>query len=190
MPKTKKKDTSRNMPKIVIYGIQDLSGNLVYVGKTKNFQNRSQNYLYPSGCHNSALKNWLLSNRWEFIILEENPIDLDIAEKLYINKHKSTLFNMVNGGEQNWRHHTRMPWMARIGVKCPSDMLLHFLLNRGSKHYKKVKYDVFELRNKMSIKERINYELSLAMDCDYGQFAKNISLWLSYTEERILGVLQ
>jgi excinuclease UvrABC nuclease subunit len=127
----KKKRTSKGSGS-VIYGIADDSGRIVYVGKTLNFQNRSRIYLSGQS-HNVALNEWMKSNDWHFEVLETNPIDINVAEKMYISKYKDQIFNMVNGGEQSWRHHDRTPWMAKTGILCPSDMLLKYLRNRKAK---------------------------------------------------------
>jgi len=103
----------------VVYAIADGNDKIIYIGKTKNFNKRKENYVHPSSCHNVALKEWLLNNVWHFIILEYNPVDINLSEKKYIQEYSETLFNMVHGGDQNWRHHDRLPWMASNWHQVP-----------------------------------------------------------------------
>ena len=169
--------------KNIIYGIADKNNTIVYVGKTKHFDKRKLCYTNANSCHNVLLKEWLEGNEWHFIILEENPTDINESEKYFIKKYKETLFNMVSGGDQNWRSHKRDPWMAKTGVLCPSGLCLRYLNNRGN--YKTIKNEITAMRDKMSTKERVIYEVTLAKNL-YDSFTKEIELWLSYTEQRLL----
>lgn len=171
-----------------IYAICDTNDIPIYVGKSKNLRKRIEPYLYPESCHNSLLRAFLLSNDLIVKVLEYNPQDINTAEKFWIKKHKKTLLNLVGGGDQNWRHHTRKPWMANQSIKCPSDMLLRYLKNRERKGYNDIKKDIDEKRNSMDTKGRATYEVMLAKT-NYSRFAKPIEKWLSYTETRLIEAL-
>ncbi len=171
-----------------IYAILDVNDIPVYVGKSKNLRKRIDVYFYPNSCHNSLLRDFLLSNDLVIKVLEYNPPNLNAAEKFWIKKHKKTLLNLVGGGDQNWRHHTRKPWMANQSVKCPSDMLLRHLKNRKLKGYEGIKKDIDKIRGAMNTKERATYEVMLAKN-NYPAFMKPIEKWLNYTEDRLVEAL-
>jgi len=177
----------------VIYGIvgdEDLE--IVYIGKTTNFYKRFENYLYYKP-KNSALAEWMSKNGWHIIILESNPPDMNYSEKTWIKKLKPQLFNMVDGGDQNWRHHDRKPWMAGRNIKCPSDSLLLLLQNRCREKYLRSFPVIKRLRDNMTLKNRVMFEVNLAMDFyewGGGSIRKSFDRWLSYTKGRLIECLE
>jgi len=176
----------------VIYGIIGLdSRKIVYVGKTKNFGQRFESYRYSP--HNAPLAKWMGENEWGLEVLEADPDDLSRAEKLWIGKFNlNDIFNMVGGGDQVWRNHSRTPWMARTGILCPSDLLLRRLSNHKYLRYEKVKKWIIPFREKLPETQRVLYEISLAKEHYYMNpgLRRLIERWLSYTEDRMIKCLQ
>jgi hypothetical protein len=186
MGNTQIKKSVMNINEPVIYAICDeITDNVVYIGQTKNPKKRANNYLYPNSCHNVGLKKWLTTNGWYFKILEKNPPDLNGAEKKWIAEYKESLLNLNHGGEWNWREHNRLPWMAGKMVLCPSDLLLTTLRNHKYPNYSKIKEDLTNIRKTMTVKERVVFEVGLAMDW-YDTRKELIDKWLSYTQERLV----
>ena len=181
-----KRKAKINIDTPVIYAIcDDITGKIVYIGQTKTPRKRSENYLYPNSCKNIELRRWLKLNKWHFRVLEKNPENLGESEKKWIAKHKGTLFNLNYGGDQNWRVHDRLPWMAGKMVLCPSDLLLINLKNRRYPRYTTVKKEISEIIKSMTVKERALFEVNLAMDF-YEVHRKSIDKWLWYTRERLV----
>ena len=173
----------------LVYGIRDgRTRQIVYVGKTINLAKRLNSYRYPSQCHNRALAQWLRENMdfAQCVILEDRPANITEAEKRWIARYRDQLFNLTDGSEANWRHESK-PWMGRTGVKCPSAIIISRLISR--KHHADVIAEVKRLRRAMSMKERCLFEVGLAME-HYGRYRKEIELWLSYTEGKLLATLE
>lgn len=109
--------------------------NVVYVGQTNYLSSRM--YCHRKFTQNEPLAEWMAKTEWEYSILEDEPENINEAERKWINHYGlKNLFNMVHGGEQNWRHHDRKPWMAKQNIRCPSDIVLIFLLNRNKTIYR------------------------------------------------------
>ena len=175
-----------------IYGIRAVgTDTVVYVGKSINFKARIESHRYSQ--KNAVLSEWMAGHEWEAVILEANPEDMNTAEKTWI-KHfgKKRLFNMVDGGDQNWRHHARKPWMAGQNIHCPSDIMLTFLFNRNKKMYGRAKAAVSQAITGMDDKARVEFEVGVAMDFYHfggGSIGEQIERWLSFTEPKILSAL-
>ena len=184
---------SREIKNPVIYGICGVKGNkIIYVGQTKNLYRRLEHYLYKP--HNKALVEWMKNNKWGLAILEENPQDINKSEIAWIKKlGMQNLFNMVGGGDQNWRHHDRKPWMAKQGIKCPSDMIILFLINRNLTARERIKKKFGAIRAKMTDTQRTLFEVAVAKDFyNYtdGTMGRKIDEWLSFSEDRIIKCLK
>lgn len=68
------------------------------------------------------------------------------------------LFNLVRGGDQNWRTHRRKPWMAKTGIRCPSDAAIRITgKDSRTREYK-------EWRAALSDRDRCLHEIQVAHD--------------------------
>ncbi len=168
----------------VVYGIfNGDTGEMVYVGQTVNISKRLEAYKFAP--HSEVLRSWLASHRWHMEILEHNPPDLTAAEVAWIKKHKATLLNLFYGDSSVWLSRERKPWMGGRGIKCPSDIMLAFLRNRKSKHYKELFCFLAGARKSMSDKDRIAYEIGIASDFISWGVGPSIERWLSQTSDRM-----
>lgn len=169
----------------VIYGIYGYdSGDIVYVGQTQNILKRMSAYIYVQ--HNAPLADWMSTNRWSYTILDFNPKSINDSERKWIVFLKDQLFNMTNGDEKNWKFHKRLPWSGGRGVKCPSELLMFFLKNRGHADYKKLNSDISGKRDRMTIKQRCLYELELCKEHYHSMMTNKFELWLSQTESKLV----
>ena len=175
----------------VVYGIgSKQTGEIVYVGKSIHPQRRFEAYRSSTGCHNKLLSEWLLNHKNDVFVevLHIGAEGMDAAETLQIKKLGKRLFNVMSGGEQSWRNHVTKPWMAGIGVHCPSSLALKM---RG----KEIDCDfVRSLRDGMTVVDRIKFEVSIAMDMmALGPLHKvrpYVSKWLDRCEERMIAALE
>jgi hypothetical protein len=183
---------ARKIQSPIVYGLVDPGdGRVVYVGKTINPANRLQIYTSPSMCHNKMLGEWLADNHgmWRVAILESDPADLNAAERRHIRMRRSSLLNLMGGGDDMWKAHSSQPWMAGPGKKCPSDLLLTFMKRNDG--CPSVRGSIKEARVSMSILERCKYEIALAMWIDQEMYGlmPSVSKWLENTNEKILPIL-
>ena len=111
----------------IVYGIVSMSGgDPVYIGMTTCPAKRMDNYRNITRCKNKRLADWLSENEAGFIVLYEGH-EYKAKEAELIAENASDLFNLVRGGDQNWRVHRRKPWMAKTGVRCPSDAAVRII---------------------------------------------------------------
>lgn len=183
---------ARKIKEPIVYGLTDpADGRIVYVGKTKNPRNRLSQYTSPSTCHNAMLAEWLAENqgRCGIAVLERNPADLNAAERQHIRMLRHQTFNLIAGGDEMWRAHVSQPWMAGPGKKCPSDILLSMLKRNGGDP--KIGKQVRELRDRMTHRERCDYEVSLAMwaEQEMPSLMRPIRAWLVNTSGKILPLI-
>lgn len=89
----------------IIYGLVD--GNtmeLRYVGQTIHPANRRREYKSARRNYNLHLSNWLRATRWNTIVLERDPSDLDEAEQRWIRLAReggARLINIEDGGKSS-----------------------------------------------------------------------------------------
>lgn len=173
-----------------IYGIHAKGdpNNIVYVGQTNYLSSRM--YCHRKHTQNEPLSEWMSKTEWTYSVIEDEPQDINEAEKKWIKHYGlKNLFNMVHGGEQNWRHHDRKPWMAKNNINCPSSIVLLFLRNRCKGRYFRLNGTVSAVIKNMNDKERVFFEIGLAKDF-YKRWPVEIEKWLSYTEERLITALE
>lgn len=171
----------------VIYGLhEDGSDEIVYVGQTRSARRRFYAYRYPAKCHNSQLAAWLSRVNARVALLERNPENLNGAEQRHISSLRPK-FNLAHGGEQAWRNHESLPWMAGQDTKCPSDVALTWLHNRA--HRSTQVEQVKRLRAEMSPLRRVLFELGVCEDL-WERHRKQMEAWLDRTAGRLAVVLR
>lgn len=176
----------KKLSETMIYAIcEKETRTIVYVGKTTNIKNRIQCYLYPNSCKNVELREWLKMKEWVLETLEVNPSDLSLAEISWIKTCKGNLFNLDHGGDQNWREHNRLPWMASKGIKCPSDIIINRLRTRNKESFEEFR----NYRRTLSVFDRCLFEVSLARE-HYPVCGPLIDKWLYYTKDRLINCLE
>lgn len=180
----------------IVYGLLDCRDSVVvYIGKTKNPKKRFEIYRNIKNCHNKLLKEWLkkTGSYVRFVVLEDNPQDILVAESALIKQHKDQLLNQViddvviygTGG---------MPWQAKTGVHCPSSVLIRKLMTpcRYSGYKGKIKAKVDKIkkaRDRMTVQQRVNFEVDLAMkfwDSNKEEFER----WIKLVGEKLITVLE
>lgn len=97
------------------------------------------------------------------------------------------LFNIMDGGEQAWRNHVTKPWMAGIGVKCPSSLALGRIGNREER----IRASAW--RNKLNDADRCRFEVSVAIELlnvsPLG-LAIRVNTWLDRCQKRLLECME
>ncbi len=180
---------ARHFKSPLVYALCDVNLNIVYVGQTKNAYKRFGSYASPNACHNENLKNWLLNNAAYVIALDIDPKDINQSEKFWIKKLEGQLFNLISGGAQSWRNHKTMPWMAGIGIGCPSAIILQHLNRNGFKWQRKeMLTQIIISRNSMNVVERCVFEISLCKEIllNQSRFKAAAEKWLSITSEKMI----
>ena len=178
---------ARAVAKPVVYGLCRPGGSIVYVGMTRNLSRRVRNYLSPKSCHNPKLREWLQIGDCSVTILHEGNDGLLGAEKHHIAIRRKSLFNLVGGGDQNWRDHESKPWMGRTGRACPSAMLLRYLGAAQVGDYREIRDKVRRARDQMSDCRRANYEASLAIQYfDHPGFGPQMREWFDLTRGKMM----
>lgn len=170
----------------IVYGLSSEDGVIVYVGATRNPARRFAYYRSNKNCHNHRLSTWLKENEVFVHILHVGLNGLFDAERKEI-KARDNLFNLIGGGEQNWRQHAQKPWMAGTGILCPSALALRQMAVLGHPCHHAIKSIVAAQRNAMTDLERTVYEVNVARtlpQCD------RVKKWVSLTGGRIVQVLK
>tara|TARA_R110000822_G_scaffold156019_1_gene295802 strand:+ start:75 stop:659 length:585 start_codon:yes stop_codon:yes gene_type:complete len=129
---------TKDISKPIVYGICAIgSESPVYIGMTTNAKRRMDHYRNNQRCTNKKLADWLDKNEAGFLVLYSGE-NYKIKEAELIAENAKGLFNMVRGGDQNWRTHRVKPWMSKTGVRCPSGVALKLLPSSSEKaEYKK-----------------------------------------------------
>jgi hypothetical protein len=170
----------------IVYGLAGSDGAIVYVGATRNPTRRFAYYRSNKNCHNDRLSAWLAKNEAFVYILHVGIDGLFEAERAEI-KSRPDLFNLIGGGEQNWREHAQKPWMAGTGILCPSALALRRMAMFGHPCHHAVKAIVTAQRNAMTDSDRTAYEVNVARtlpQCD------RVKKWVSLTEDRVIQTLE
>ena len=171
----------------IVYGLCCSSDCIIkYVGQTINPSKRMQSYFYPRKRGNRNLKRWLYDtdDNLRFIILELNPKHLSDAELYWIHKLHMQTFN-IDMGDGIRKPDEKMPWSAGLGARCPSDLLMFHLRNR--KYPGNTVEKVKRIRKKMTMRNRILFELRLAKDYEnHYHFGRSINKWLDIVSCDIL----
>jgi hypothetical protein len=140
-----------------IYTLSDDSGNIRYIGKTKNPKKREKEHIYFSGCERrrSLLDCWKIKMKKEkrkiyFEILDETNYDINFLEKYWISQFKCWNFNLLNmteGGDglQNPSKEIR----EKIGLK-----------SKGRISSKKTREKISEKNYNKKGKEIICYDIN------------------------------
>jgi predicted GIY-YIG superfamily endonuclease len=105
--------------KNAVYCLCDSDGIVVYIGMTSNTKNRFQSYNAGNAHGNTALEEWICQNNIYAGIYYDGDDYKDVERNL-IKENKESLFNLIDGGDQGWRMHTRKPWSYGKGKKCPT----------------------------------------------------------------------
>lgn len=171
----------------IVYGLcSALDGEIKYVGKTINPSKRMQPYFYKKKFGNRRLKKWLYEtgDNLRFVVLELNPKNLSDAEIYWIHKLQGQTFN-IDMGDGIRKPTEKMPWMAGISVKCPSDLLTLFLNNR--KTHRDIIETVNSIKKSMTPEDRMLFELSLAKKYEnHVRFSRHINKWLDIVSYDLL----
>ena len=176
-----------NLP--VVYAIgSKKTGKWVYVGKTTNPRKRFDGYRYPTICHNAKLRDWLIENKSD-VFVEISHVGrngLDDAERRAISMVDG-LFNIMDGGDQAWRNHVTKPWMAGIGVKCPSSLALEKIEDASERDRASA------WREKLNDGDRCRLEVSIAIELlrisPLG-VADRVNVWLDRCQTRLLECME
>jgi len=169
----------------IVYGVVAVGcDDPVYIGMTKNASLRMDNYRNPKRCKNKRLAEWLAVNDAGFVVLYEG-VEYKAKEAELIEATAGTLFNLVRGGDQNWRVHRRKPWMAKTGVKCPSDTALRII----GKDDRTPEYKAW--RKGLSDVERCLHEVRVSYDLRWhASFMTAFEKWSEYAFESVSSVLR
>lgn len=176
-----------------VYGIGDKrSGKLIYIGKSENPKIRFEAYRAPNSCHNENLKRWLKRNiNHAFCTILYSGLDIDKMEVVFIKQFKNQLFNLEYTDDQSHKthFHNSAPWaISRRGILTPSASLMRWLTDRNCK--RKLPRIRAIIRNMTTI-ERINFEISLAMDFEFHpDFRKSINTWADFATPKMLPILE
>jgi hypothetical protein len=95
----------------VIYGLFTESQGIKYIGHSTNVYKRFYNHLYNHESQNNDRKrNWINKYKSEIriLILSENHNDWEEAENKYIGLYKKDLFNVCEGGKNNFNKMKRL----------------------------------------------------------------------------------
>lgn len=160
---------------------------LVYIGKTVNPRKRFEFYKYKNS-HNDHLNNWLKLNTPTFDLFISDECNITYIETHLIKLNKPKIVNLVYGDFNNWKERENTPWFAKSGVHCPSNIILMHLRNRRLQNFKDYKAKIVALRDEFNELERVVFELDLAKTF-YNKFESKIETWLSYTESKLINVL-
>jgi hypothetical protein len=170
----------------IVYGLAGADGVIVYVGATRNPSSRFACYRSNKNCHNERLSAWLVNSDCFVHVLHKGLDGLFEAEKSQI-KARSGLFNLIGGGEQNWRDHAQKPWMAGTGALCPSAIALRKMKIDGYPCHNAHKQILDRRKSKMSDHERALFEVRLAMGMP---FCNRIKKWLDIAGPRLVRFLE
>ena len=170
----------------VIYGLCNGERGVFYVGQTVRPKRRIYDYMNPSQCHSKPLAKYLKENpNFHVVILEKNPEDINESEAFYIQQYKGFTFNIDLVDYKIWREHKSDPWMAGIGVRCPSDYMMKQAAKSSGIPLKKAFSQHIEMREKMSKKERICFEVGLYKDA-HPQLQKGMQKWFDRCKHDLL----
>jgi len=179
-------EQARRLTCPVIYGLCNDKRGVFYIGKTVRPNRRIYDYQNPKQCHNNSLAEYLTDNPdFSVAIFEESPQDIDESELLYIQKYKGHTFNIDLVDYKIWREHKTQPWMAGAGVRCPSDYMMWQAAKAGGVAIKKAFSEHIEMRNKMSKKQRICFEVGLYKDSN-PQLQKVMQKWFDRCKHDLL----
>ena len=170
----------------IVYGLAGADGVIVYVGATRNPARRFAYYRSNKNCHNDRLSAWLESSECFVHVLHRGLDGLFDAERAEI-KARPDLFNLIGGGEQNWREHAQKPWMAGTGVLCPSALALRRMAMFGHPCHHAVKVIVTAQRAAMTDRQRAAYEVNVARTLPQ---CNRVKKWLNITSQRLIGFLE
>jgi hypothetical protein len=176
---------THDIKKPIVYGIVPIGGgDPVYIGMTKNPTTRMDNYRNIVRCRNKRLANWLSKNKAGFVILYEGK-DYKRKEADLIRENHQSLFNLVRGGDQNWRTHRRKPWMAKTGIRCPSDAAIRIIgPDSRTPEYK-------DWRSGLSDAERCLHELTIAHQLKWhAGFMQVFEKWSKYAGDAVIKTLE
>jgi hypothetical protein len=168
----------------IVYGIvAEGSAVPVYIGMTKNATRRMDNYRNIQRCKNIRLARWLENNNAGFVVLYEGP-DYRGHEAELIKESADELFNFVRGGDQNWRTHRRKPWMAKTGVRCPSDAAIRIIGNDSRTP------DYKAWRASLSDAERCSHEVIVAREMSWHVgFMQVFEKWVEFAGAAVFETL-
>lgn len=112
----------------VVYALCTLNGEIFYIGKTKNANNRFRTYMTPKNCHSSLIAGKIAKSGGFMVkILDWNPSDLSNAELQRIKQFEGKTVNIVNIGNLQFKPMGASPWSAGIGTSTPSSFLMNNL---------------------------------------------------------------
>lgn len=178
----------------VVYGIcrRDDPAGVVYVGQTKKPAKRFDYYRRPTGCHNELLKPWLrqAGEAAGIVFLAVDPPDIHAAERKWIGKLRPQLFNLLGGGEWQWREHQSQPWMAGTGVKCPSALAIGWL--KRTQNARSARFEaVLSARRTMGVVQRCVFEMDLCRDLEWHiGLRPRLEHWLDVCGPKLKKVLE
>lgn len=115
-----------------VYGISTTDG-LIYIGFTGNLERRKSQHLQCRNQSNLALNEAISKHKQsiKFTVLGIGEKSEMLAlERSLVSRNKSTLLNIMHGGEQSWRKSQPKPWVFGSGVRAPSSILKKYLLSQ------------------------------------------------------------
>ena len=154
----------------------------IYIGKKKNTKRRFESYI-SARSHNQALNDFISNNKEKAIvsILEcENP---ERIESELIAKHSSTLVNIKQGSNRDWKKQSELtkPWVAGTGINCPTSIAMRAI------KCKEKKLKVSEFLKSMSDHDRCLIEVEFAMKMDGKE---SVNKWISIVSGKMVNFLE
>ena len=173
----------------IVYGIGDKrTSKIVYVGKTRRPMNRVKSYRYYANCHNRLLKEWLeMNGAFAYFEVLYMGHDVDKQERHHIAIRRKELLNLSGGYEALFKHISK-PWMAGMGIRCPSAFAFLLLSRTATPEQKEVIKAIRALRKRMTLFERALFEINVCRDL-WGAHAASLQRWLDVSGERIIATL-
>jgi len=181
-------DHARMIKEPIVYGLQDSSGALFYVGKTTIAAKRFASYK-KGLCHgNLALGEKLSEGGVSVIILSRSPENISDTEKHFIKKYRDQLINVV-GIKTQFYNSAIKPWFAGTGIRHPSDGMMFCAAKTSELTVAEAFKDVYDIRNKMTDAERCAFEVSIYRDM-MAVLKKRYSRWFESCSARMLECMQ
>ena len=112
----------------LIYALTSIDGLYRYIGQTSlKVDQRLRNHLQHARGSAGPFAEWLLREQEQgtlrLVVLNQNPADADIEERMLIRKHRDTLFNIRAGGRFSPRERAARP-LRPICLEADGDGVL------------------------------------------------------------------
>ena len=143
-----------------VYGLHDGSGNVFYVGKSKNLRKRLSIYRRGHFHGNRRLEEKVAEHGLHIIVLRDNPSDLHNAEFDEIESRQGLVNCITDRNAHLYMAKSTKPWVV-AGVKCPSAQVQREYISLTGKRHPS---ELFNRLNGMSDCERLETECKIAVE--------------------------